>query len=252
MRTPTVALLLVVAIALQGCATSAKERESRKKAAQYNAQLGLNYMNRQGDLEQTRIKLERALKQDSSNPLAHAGYAQLQDRVGNPDRAEEHYRKAIELEPLNAANNNAFGVFLCGQERVDEALSQFDEAVANRYYKTPEHALDNAGVCLLEAGRADEAEGYLARAVKANARYSPTLLNLAELNLEVARPELAQAYLSRFEKVARTNPRSLLLGFLIHRAEGDVQGAREYSNTLLRRFPESEEAGELLTYGIDD
>lgn len=252
MRTPTVALLMAAVMVLQGCATTAKERESREKAAQYNAQLGLNYMNRQGDLEQARIKLERALKQDSSNPLAHAGYAQLQARVGNPDRAEEHYRKAIELEPLNAANNNAYGVFLCSQSRVDDALKQFDSAVENRYYKTPEHALDNAGVCLLEAGRADEAEAYLAKAVKANPRYTPTLLNLAELNLDVERPELADAYFNRYEKVGKATPRSLLLGYRVRRAQGDVRGARTYSNTLLSRFPESEEAGELLTYGIDD
>ncbi|MDO6459815.1 type IV pilus biogenesis/stability protein PilW [Granulosicoccaceae sp. 1_MG-2023] len=252
MNTRLILPLLLTLLALQACVSTPKEGESRQKAAQYNAQLGLNYMNRQGDLEQARIKLERALEQDDSNPLAHAAYAQLQARVGNPQRAERHFKKAIDLEPLNAANNNAYGVFLCSRNRVDEAIEQFETAVDNRYYKTPEQALDNAGICLLEAGRMAGAEAYLARAVKANPRYSPTLLNLTELNLKAGRLTLADAYYNRYEKVGKTSPRSLLLGYRVRNAQGDVAGARSLSNTLLSRFPQSEEAGELLTSGIDD
>ena len=46
MKTWVVVTVLALTIVVQGCAMTAKERESRKKAAQYNAQLGLNYMNR--------------------------------------------------------------------------------------------------------------------------------------------------------------------------------------------------------------
>ncbi len=245
-------LLLLSALLLQACASTLASRESREKAAQYNAQLGINYMNKQGDLEQARIKLEKALDQDGNNALANVGYAQLQALVGDKTLANTHYRRAIELEPLNASHRNAYGVFLCGEDKVAEAIREFDSAVENRYYKTPEFALDNAGVCLLDAGRTAQAETYLVEAVKTNARYAPALLNLADLHFQLKRMDLAAAYFQRYEKLGKETPRSLWTGYRIMRANGDKNKATQLSDSLLRNYPNSKQAGELLTTNIDD
>ncbi len=58
---------------LQACATSTQfQHKDDIKASRYNAQLGINYMNNNRDLENARVKLEKALKQDNNNALAHA------------------------------------------------------------------------------------------------------------------------------------------------------------------------------------
>ena len=80
------ALLLVLVVLLQSCAGKSDELtpEKRRDAAQYNAQLGAQYLQR-GELEQAREKLLKALEQDESNSLAHATYANLQFRIDDPD-----------------------------------------------------------------------------------------------------------------------------------------------------------------------
>ena len=93
-------------------------------AAQYNAQLGANYLQR-GELNQARAKLESALGQDDGNALAHATYAQLQQRIGDGDKARVHFERAIAIEPDEAEHRNAFGAFLCGAGDVEAAQREF-------------------------------------------------------------------------------------------------------------------------------
>lgn len=247
-------VLLVMTLAVQACTTSTvgKRGESPEKAAQYNAQLGINYMTKQGNLEQARIKFERALEQNEKNPLANLGYAQLQSVVGDKEKADKHFKRAIGLAPLNANSRNAYAVFLCQEGKIEEAMQQFDMAIENRYYKTPEIALDNAGVCLIDSRELLEAEGYLVKAVKANPRYAPALLNLAELNLQKHEIPLADAYYSRFAKLSADTPASLWLGYQVKRGLGKEDEASALSDKLLRKYPNSTQAGELLKTTIND
>lgn len=246
--------LLAMTLLIQGCSTTTTGRsgESPEKAAQYNAQLGINYMTKRGNLEQARIKFEKALEQNEKNPLAHLGYAQLQNIVGNKKQADKHFRRAVQLEPLNADNRNAFAVYLCQEGKTTEALEQFDAAIENRYYKTPEVALDNAGVCLIESRDVAEAEDYLVRAVKANPRYAPALLNLADLNLKKREIPLADAYYSRYSKLGNDTPASLWVGYQVKRGQGKREEASVLSDRLLRHYPNSIQAGELLKTNIND
>ncbi len=69
-----------------------------EKAAQLNAQIGAELLQK-GNLVAARDKLERALKQDNKNALAHLTYAQLQHVVDEPKKAKEHFGKAIKIEP---------------------------------------------------------------------------------------------------------------------------------------------------------
>lgn len=246
--------LLAMALLVQACSTTTIGRysENPEKAAQYNAQLGINYMTLQGNLEQARIKFERALEQDETNPLANLGYAQLQTIVGDKKKADKHFKRAIQLEPLNAYNRNAYAVYLCQEGKTKEALKQFDAAIDNRYYKTPEVALDNAGVCLIDARDIVEAEEYLVRAVKANPRYAPALLNLADLNLRKHEIPLADAYYSRYAKLSDETPASLWIGYQVKHGQGKKEEASVLSNKLLKQYPNSSQAGELLKTNVND
>ena len=245
-RAPRAALALLATLVLAGCISSGGLRERPRDAAQYNAELGAKYLQR-GELEQARSKLEKALEQDDENALAHRVYAQLQHRVGNARSARTHFRDAIRLDPEDAEHRNGYGIFLCRQNDYDEAERQFAEAATNPYYRTPEFAFDNAGLCMLDADRLDAAEGYLREALRTNPRFANAYLHMAELMHRKERLTVADAYYQRYLAYGRQTPESLLLGVGIKRDAGDTRTAERYASQLLNEFPASREAGEYLS-----
>ena len=232
---------------LHGCANlSGNKQTNDKDASQFNAELGAKYLQR-GELDQARLKLEKALEQDDDNALAHISYARLQQRIGNADGAAKHFELAIKLQPEAADHQNSYGVFLCEQNDLEGAQEQFRKAASNPYYKTPWFALDNAGLCLLDADDLDGAETWLRDALRENPRFANALLHMSDLTFRQQRLTIADAYYGRFREYGNDSAASLLLGMNIRRALGDLQGAKIYAEKLLNNFPDSREAGEYLT-----
>ena len=242
-------LMLAMAI-VQGCATTeGVAPDKAQDAAQFNAQLGAQYLQR-GDLDQAREKLLKALDQDDNNALAHVSYAQLQARVSQPESAQIHFKKALQLKPDEADYRNSYGIYLCEQEKYTDAMDQFREAADNPYYRTPEFALDNAGICMLEANRLNDAEGYLREALRVNPKFANAYLHMAELMHRRERLTVADAYYQRYTAYGRESAESLLLGLQIKRDAGQLKTAEQFASRLLNQFPASEEAGEYLSRPI--
>lgn len=246
LRAQRLVLPLAAALLLTGCAGGGLTRDNARDAAQTNAQLGATYLQR-GDLDQAKTKLERALEQDEDNALAHVAYAQLQQRVNRNDSARFHFERAIELQPDEAEHKNAFGAFLCSVGDVDQAELQFRQAATDPFYDTPEYALDNAGLCMLDAGNLDQAETYLRDALRMNPRFPGAWLHMAELLHRRDRLTVADAYYQRYVTLGPRTAESLLLGHVIKRDAGDIASAETYANQLLNEFPASLEAGEYLS-----
>lgn len=243
-------LLLSVLLVLQGCAGSGELSEEKSQdAAQYNAQLGAQYLQR-GDLDQAREKLSKALEQDDKNALAHISYANLQSKIGQTASAEEHFERGLALAPDEADYRNSYGIFLCEDEKYDQAQAQFRAAADNPYYRTPEYALDNAGLCMLDADRLSDAESYLREALRVNPQFANAYLHMADLMHRKQRLTVADAYFQRFNAYGDESAESLLLGLQIKRDAGDLAGAQEFASQLLNQFPASEEAGEYLSRPI--
>lgn len=245
------ALCLMLAAALvQGCASSGDVSPGKAKdAAQYNAQLGAQYLQR-GELDQAREKLTKALDQDDNNALAHVTYAQLQARVSKPDSAQVHFKRALQLEPDEADHRNSYGIYLCQEKQYDEAKKQFRAAAGNAYYRTPEFALDNAGLCMLDADRLSEAEEFLREALRVNPQFANAYLHMADLMHRLGRLTVADAYYQRFTAYGRESAESLLMGLKIKRDAGQLKTAEQFASRLLNQFPASEEAGEYLSRPI--
>lgn len=239
-------LLLACGVLLQSCVSTGLSDKKAGEAAQYNAQLGAEYLQK-NELEQARDKLEKALSQDKNNALAHVTYGRLQHRVENASKAQVHFKRAIQLEPDQADHRNSYGIFLCQTKDFDGAEKQFAVAANNKFYKTPEYALDNAGVCMLDAKRLDKAEGYLRKALQINPTFANTYLHMAELLYERERLTAANAYFERYMSYGRDTAESLLLGIQINRDTGKPAEAESYASRLLNEFPTSREAGEYLS-----
>ena len=239
-------LLILLGMLLQSCASPGPKVSDPAKAAQLNAQLGAQLLE-QGKLEQARDTLEKALKLDNKNALAHLTYGQLQFVVEEPETANVHFKRAIALAPKQASHRNAYGAFLCQIKEYDAAIKQFVEAGNDKFWDTPWFAWDNAGVCMLDANQLDKADGYLRKALQLNPKFANSYLHMAELLYKRKRLTVADAYFQRFMSYGNDTAESLLLGIQINRDTGKEATAEQFANKLLNDFPTSREAGEYLS-----
>lgn len=240
--------LLVVVLALCACTNTSnvrKEDSQATRAASVNVQLGAGYIN-QGKNELALSKLNRALEQDPKLPSAHYVIAILYERLGEFEKADTHYRRAVELAPLDPEAHNNYGTFLCGQNRLKEADVQFLAALKDPLYKTPEFAYTNAGICALKVPDAAKAEEYFRKALQINPLFGSALFEMAQLSFNKGSYLPARAYLQRYLEAAQRTPAAMWLGVRIERALGDSTTARSYEKVLKTDFPNSRETELLL------
>lgn len=236
----------VVIVLLGACTTTTDRRfEAKlKKAATYNAELGAGYLAR-GNLEQANVKFKKALEQDPLNAKANSGYALLQARLGKFKEADRYFEKAIKLDPDDSEVLNNYGAYLCEQERPLDAEKYFLEAASNPLYKTPEFAYRNAGTCALSEGDIGKAKDYFQRALEANPRFGPALLDMVNVNREQRQYRPALNYLERYHQIFPQSPESLWLYAGVYRDLGNRNLARTYEERLTTLFPQSAQARRL-------
>ena len=245
MRIDRLALLLLALGLLQACVSVDPQQTQNEKASAVNVQLGIGYL-QQNKLELANEKLVKALRQDPNSASAHNAFAILQDRLGQPDKAEYHYERAVDLDPEDSQAANNFGAFLCRNGRELEAEEYFIKATANPLYKTPEFAYTNAAICLLKIDRVEPAREYLRKALAARPDFAAALLAMADISFNEGDNDAAKLYLDRYHLVARASARSLWLAIrntLELDANADVA---ELGARLAEEFPDSPEHREWM------
>ena len=231
---------------LAGCVSSdgskaLKREDPTEAAAKTNIQLGLAYLQK-GNYPLAKEKLERSLKQNPKDADVHTGLGLLYDRTNEPKLADKHFREALRLAPDRPELSNNYAIYLCKNGRVDEGVERFSSVAANKYYRTPEVALSNAGVCLRGAKKFDEAQSMFTKAIKARPNYNEATVQLATLHVE--RGQLAEArkvvdtYLGAF----RPDPEVLYAAVTVARAAKDKMSEEKFSRTLRLEFPDSAQA----------
>jgi type IV pilus assembly protein PilF len=231
-----------LAVVLSGCVSAPSKSnspEEGRKAAETNTSLGRSYM-QMGEYEIALEKLKRAIGHDKTYAPAHTVLAVLYETIGENDKAGEEYRLAQRYDPEDGDVNNNLAVYLCGQGDYRKALPHFEQAVADPFYRTPEVAYANAGLCAMQAGELDKAEVFLRKSLERDAEFSTALLPMAELNLEKGDNLRARAFLQRFESAAGQTERSLYLGYRIESALGDQSAATRYLQALKTQYPQAE------------
>jgi type IV pilus assembly protein PilF len=215
------------------------------RLAALNTRLGVGYM-RDGRNEAAYQKLTKALDIQPEYSGAHNALALLYEKLGKHQAAEKHYNAAIGFAPQDAKARNNFGSFLCRQDRVDEAKTQFDAAIANPLYQSPASAMVNAGLCMYRAKRVPLAEEYLRNALKQSPTEPSALLAMSELSITKGRELSARGYLQRYLERGKHNSRSLWLGVRIERVLGDHDAVSSYALSLKANYPDARETQLLL------
>ena len=237
-------LCLLVPVLSACTPQNTRNADDAAPAAVINTQLGNAYI-RDHDYDRAMKKLQRALREDPSYPLAHASLGVLYEQLGEMSKADDHFRTALRLDPKNSSIHNNYGGFLCRNGRLKEADEQFRLAVANPLYPNAEFAYTNAGLCALRVPDKAKAEKYFREALIKQPRFASALFQMARLSYEAKNYLSARAYLQRYSEVEKENPSFLWLGIQVESRLGNKDAVASYALRLKAKFPDSHEAQEL-------
>lgn len=250
--------VLATCLFLAGCVsttttTSASSRGPKSEAnegdaAELNYQLGARYY-RNGNYELARDRLLYSLELEPGNAVAHYTLALTYEQLDNLRLATESYERAVRVAPRDYNVQNAYAVFLCNQTQFDEARKHFDRAIKIPENDTFYRTMTNAGVCMMQKPDLPQAEAYFRQAIERKPDYGEALIQLSVLKLSSGDHLSARAFLQRYLSGNIPTADVLYLGVRIEEQLGDDRAKTDYSNRILREFPESAEARMILESG---
>jgi type IV pilus assembly protein PilF len=248
-RTLSLSLAIIpLTLVLDGCVMTRSPHlandHAQQDAAADNVQLAMAYM-QAGNLPRAKEKIDKALQENPSNANAHSVLAMFYERVNDQKRAESEFREALRLAPGDPGPLNFYGVYLCGQHRVDEGVTKLLQVATNPLFRNPEAAYTNVGVCLRTAHRDEEAESAFHRALTVRPDFAEATYQLADLELAHGRALEARTRIERYLGQYNPTPDLLLLGVRAARTLGDARSVAQYTKTLRTDFPDSEQARSL-------
>lgn len=232
-----------------GCVSTttgpAKAEANTGEAAELNYQLGARYY-RNGQYELARDRLLYSIELEPDNAIAHSTLALTYERLENIRLATEAYEQAVKIAPRNFDVLNTYAVFLCRQGEYDRAIENFDRAIDVTENDDVEITLTNAGLCAVQKPDPVKAEKYFRAALTNKASYGDALLQLCVLKHRAGENLAARAFLQRYLNSNLPSAEVLYIGMQIEEDLGDERARTDYSNRLLREFPQSPEARQVL------
>lgn len=218
-------------------------------------------------------QLARAVEADPRDPRPLLGMAEIYRALDYDERAEEALRKALALDPGNAAAKVSLAMVLCDFGRNREALDILEELEKKRpddpfvwaeiainavRLGDPKAAIpllerynekvgrqawgfENLGRAHFEAGNFEMAEKCFREAIAINPRTALAHLWLGHLLTAEGRGEEAKAPLARFRELRNLQTQARLLEQAVNRSPEDVEALSRLAHvrTLLGQYAEA-------------
>ncbi|HTD73641.1 MAG TPA: type IV pilus biogenesis/stability protein PilW [Steroidobacteraceae bacterium] len=219
------------------------------QAAVANTQLAIEYM-KLGQLANARDCIERALKQNASNPDVQSTAGLVYERMNEMGKAERAYEAAARLSKNDPRIANSYAGFLCRTGKVVAGEKMFNEVARNPLYQTPAVALVNAGVCVRSTGNLVDADRYFTHALAIQPNMPEALLQQGNVAFDRGDAGQARDIVQRYLAVNPATPEILWLGFRAQRKLGDPVAAAVYARRVQAEFPNSEQA-QNMRIGVD-
>ena len=247
------ALVWVLAALLAACATPPSgsaglearpgaEQADPERRARVRLELAGLYFGR-GQTETALAELKQALAAKPDMPEAYSLRGLIYASLGDPQQAEDSFKRALEFNPRDADVMHNYGWFLCQQKRYADADAQFEHAVAQPQYRDVVRSLLAQGVCQARAGRWLEAEHSLLRSYELDPANPFTAFNLSEVLLHRGELVRARFYVRRINALPElSTAQSLWLAARVERRLGDLPATQDFGRQLRERFPQSTEA----------
>ena len=216
--------------------------EGQKRSA-IRLQLAAGYY-QNGQYDVALDEAKRAIEADPNNADAYGVRALTYVAMGELVLAEDNFQRALGLAPNNPDLANNYGSFLCDNGRAADSIAYFDKAAANRNYRSPGKALNNAGSCSLKVKKYADAERYLLRALPYDPEVPSTNANLALVFYLKHDYVRAGAFINRLGKVTTMDSLTvdvLWLAIKVQYKLGDADTMGPWVTQLRRRFPASAE-----------
>jgi type IV pilus assembly protein PilF len=253
---------LSVILVFTGCVTQNYENDkdtpvienesTNNEIAMTRISLGLGYL-KMGNTTQAKLNLEKAKRFAPKLVQVHTAFAHYFDSVGEPEQAIASYETALSIQSDDADTLNNYGVFLCKQERYQDAEKQILKAIAQPSYILVSQSYENLALCQLKANQFNKAELYFDKAILHSPSSASSLLHMVRLQYAKADYEKALLYLKRYEKATRRfAPSALALAFKIYEKKRDRKTAKNYASMLVKMFPNSYEAKQYLLAGLSE
>lgn len=188
-------------------------------------------------------ELRIALDAESDYAPAYSVRGLVHASLREFDKAEEQFRKALNLTPNDPEVNNNYGWFLCHTGKERQSIAYFLNALKSPLYKTPDRAYANAGRCALKAGDFEGAEQYLSQAIKMSqdgalmARFQMAELNYRRGNLQLARHTIGPV----LQSMGVPSADVVWLALRIERKMGNRVEEGSLAAQLRNRYPDSPE-----------
>ena len=138
--------IVAVAFALAGgvhLSCSAPTADMKREASA-RMQMGVTYLE-QRNLPAAMRELTKASELDPENPEIDMTLGLAYQKRGDLEKAEEYLRSAIRKKPDYAEAHNNLGNLLSLKGKSEEAIREYEKAVANVLYLTPEYGYYNMG-----------------------------------------------------------------------------------------------------------
>jgi len=227
---------------LVGCIT-VKETSNKRKfnsidASEARIALGLEYLET-GQWQRARENLEQALKYAPKYYRAQNAMAYYFQKVDENEAAEDMYKKALQDSPQNGDTLNNYGVFLCSEQRYDEAITAFLKAIEQPDYYLTSASYENAALCSLDNGDTQQALRYFEKALSHDPYRPKSMLQLAQMKIEFQNYKDARAMLFKFNKRYGYKADSLWLLIQLENQAGRLTQADKYADLLKEQFPDS-------------
>jgi tetratricopeptide (TPR) repeat protein len=188
----------------------------------------------QGKTEQASIEFESALKANPHLMMAHVNLIAIYGTLGQSDKAEEHFREAIGLDPGWAELYYNWGLLLYRERRPLEAEETFRRAIEiNPHYANAHVEL---GQLLDESGRTREAQQHFRLALE-DAPYNRQAHYLLGCSL-IHTDQFEDAITQLLETIRVDDdktPFCLQALATAYRSSGDVQKALQYAEQARER-----------------
>lgn len=241
-----VIVLSVLCFILGGCVSAERHAElekkanNMKKASGLNVQLGLGYL-KQGDVQRAKKKLRLALEQAPNSVDALGAMAYYFDSVGEKERAESFYLKALKASHSKGPQLNNYGAFLCREGKYLEANDYFESASKDIDYTNTAGALENAGFCSMEIPDNALAMRYFEKALAQDPKRFHSLYRLAKIAYDTKQYKKALTIIKQYQGGSPVRPELLWLAYQASLNIGDKKEADNYAWIIKNRFANSNE-----------
>jgi len=178
---------------LTGCAT---DKEAIRKSQGYY-QEGVASL--PGDRQKAFVSFQKSVQLNPANKESRYALGHVYALQGKLPLAEEQFRAAIKIDESYSEAHTYLGQVLANQDRWDEAIASYRQALANPLYPTPDLARFHLGRALAHQG---DLHGSM-EAFEDAASASPPSVPPAMTHLELGRVYYKLGYTTRAREVLK-------------------------------------------------